>query len=672
MARFEHKLPAVLNPVGEICVEVTIPAHPDYIALFIRAVRMLETNRLYERDEALSAKVVVDQWRQRTITPLIEALASGTGICGGLDGECLAYPPFAGFISYYPQNPYTQPDLIPEGFEQPPFFVNGKDNAHDLPNYEKGDVILDFGSINIEPSWDLAKTPRIELCLEGSGVVEIHFLNIVQGGAAIVSVDNPVDLGDIIGGIIGDGIDSIDLNQDIVSLPPETAEEIIIEVEIPTEGEHVVYIYFLPTVNDSLIPLSFGGGIRSIELCGNLRPCGTPPPEPLPPLEGVTELKPEFQFTPDCGLEYRLRDQEDNIVQEWQPVPGWIDNAAACFGGGGMTLSVEDICEAIVCGGNELARQLLRGVQQNLAPGGSIEIGNDGEVIVKAPGAPPNDETTTSDEEAASGGSTAVRLGINTIWSNLSTWYAAGVSAADAKTRLKLIYTLFSEGADNLVDIYYGARAASQPYPASFAATLDGYLYCKGNYKPTIAEWIYEVHTANQQNVASYIVNALTQEQLQIWYNQGKVVPNTDYITYSCVPVDTEVFTMDAAYLQSSTYKTGTVVHKTNHLIELKVSGKVLHPSDGSYQDFFYHVASNGTKTFIGPATSQGTLQFNSPFGNPTTAKVPWKSSGEYKVTMLVTSAAAASFRRAISAANMVAGAAGYTVTLKDLGEVVS
>jgi len=221
MSKFGANLPQVWEPVGDTCVRVYIPNHPDYIKLFVRAIRMLEVQRMYARDETgTGAKIVAGQWRDRTITPLIEALANSTGDCG-VDGECLAYPPFASFISYFPQNPYTEPDLIPDGFEQPPFFVNGKDNAHDLPNYDKGDVILDFGSINIEPSWDLAKTPRIELCLTGRGVVEIHLLKIAQGGAAVISLDNPVDLGDIIGGIIGEGIEIIQLNQDITSLPPK-------------------------------------------------------------------------------------------------------------------------------------------------------------------------------------------------------------------------------------------------------------------------------------------------------------------------------------------------------------------------------------------------------------------------------------------------------------------
>jgi hypothetical protein len=671
MARFEHKLPAILEPIGDICVEVTIPAHPDYIALFIRAVRMLETNRLYERDENLSAKTVVNQWRRRTITPLIDALASGTGICGAGGDGCLAYPPFASFISYSPQNPFTDPDLVPDGYEQPPFFVNGRDNEHDLPNYNRGDVILDFGSINIEPSWDLAKTPRIELCLEGSGAAKIHFLNIVQGGAAIVSVDNPVDLGDIIGGLIGDGIDSIDLNQDIVSLPPETAEEIIIEVEVPTEGEHTIYIYFLPTVNDSLIPLAFGGGIRSIELCGTLRPCGTPPPAPPPPLEGVTELKPEFQFTAECGFEYRLRDQNDEIVQDWTPVAGWDTNAALCFGSGDMATK-QDIKEALIEWTKDTALKIVSGAT------GGITIDEDGNVTVGGEdgdaGLPEDDPATEVDETAAarSGGATAVRIGINSIWSNLNAWYGASVALAEAQNRLKLLYDLEPTASDVLVSEYWSARQQAQQYVSSFASTLDSYLYCKANNPQVLAEWIYEVSPLATVSMASKMVLALTQAQMDDWFMQGMEVPSTDYQAYSCVPIDPEEWILDSAYLQSSVYKTGASIGKTNHRILIEVSGKVNHPNDGSYQDFFYHVAANGTKSYVGIATSFGSLQFSDNLSNPPQSKVPWKASGVYAVTMETTSAQAYRFRRVISAANQAAGTTGFTIKLTDLGEVIN
>jgi len=72
MSKYGANLPSVLNPPGEICVEVYIPAHPDYIKLFVRAIRMLEVQRMYARDESMTgAKIVTEQWRNRTVTPLI-------------------------------------------------------------------------------------------------------------------------------------------------------------------------------------------------------------------------------------------------------------------------------------------------------------------------------------------------------------------------------------------------------------------------------------------------------------------------------------------------------------------------------------------------------------------------------------------------------------------------
>ena len=79
MGLHSHKLPATLIPNGDICVPVFIPNDPDYIALFVRAVRQLETDRLYERDENYSSNIVTEQWRTRTVSPLIDALASASG-----------------------------------------------------------------------------------------------------------------------------------------------------------------------------------------------------------------------------------------------------------------------------------------------------------------------------------------------------------------------------------------------------------------------------------------------------------------------------------------------------------------------------------------------------------------------------------------------------------------
>jgi len=82
---YDHNLPAVLNPVGDYCVPLFIPLHPDYTALLLGVLRTLEEVSNYERDPNFddeNAQIVATQWRERTLTPLVEAIATAQA-CGG-------------------------------------------------------------------------------------------------------------------------------------------------------------------------------------------------------------------------------------------------------------------------------------------------------------------------------------------------------------------------------------------------------------------------------------------------------------------------------------------------------------------------------------------------------------------------------------------------------------
>lgn len=669
MGKYQANLPAVWNPVGDTCVRVYVPNHPDYIKLFVRAIRMLEVNRMYERDETgEGAKIVTAQWRDRTVTPLIEYLANSTGDCGDLDGECITYPPFANFISYYPQNPYTEPDLIPDGFEQPPFFVNGKDNAHNLPNYNKGDVLIDFGSVNLEPSWDLAKTPRIELCLEGSGVVELHLLNIAQGGMAIISVDNPVDLGDIIAGVIGDSIDIIDLNQDIVSLPPETAEEIIIEREIALDGEHTVYVYFFPVVNDSLIPLGFGGGLREISLCGNLRPCGTPPEPPPPPLDGVTELKPQFQFTPDCGLEYRLLDQEDNIVQDWTPVEGWTENAALCFavGGGGMATK-EDIKQALIEWTQWGAGAIL-----------GYEVDEEGNPIIppdEGGGEPlPEDDPATEINETESaiyGAMLEIALRLEQVLDKIDTLYGAVngtpvTAEQDAQSIMVAYFSCDQTLMQTAVTSYYGWRVSNNQFGFQGSTTFPLYLYCNGYDMNDLNRYLLDVaaYTINKVNRIGQFWEALSDSFFTESYAKGQSKPSTAYLDASCVPMPYQEF-LNIPYNSSRNLSPATA--KGGHRLLIEVSGYFV---DGSeIQDAFWYRNASGVLV-------RSNFQFVHAAGSnmPSDNQVPYSTTHAYSYTIDLstgTSSWSVNFPRN---ANMdVASTSptnGFSIKITDLGQV--
>ena len=184
--------------------------------------------------------------------------------------ECQEYPPYTPFMQYTPESPFIDPNEVPEGYLVPPFVVVDASNAGEFPQNEIGDVVVVPDAITLDIDWFetiAGQLPTIQIHVEGQGNANLKFLNQVQGGLVVVTVDNPPDLADIIIGIVTASENIIDLNMDILSLPPETAVEHVYPVEVLGAGSHTIYCVFLPILDDSLIPLRFGGGFRSIELC---------------------------------------------------------------------------------------------------------------------------------------------------------------------------------------------------------------------------------------------------------------------------------------------------------------------------------------------------------------------------------------------------------------------
>jgi len=225
--------------------------------------------------------------------------------------ECKEYPPYSPFLTYLPQNPYSQPDLIPEGYLTPPFVLVTEEDIELYPQNEIGDIVVPFGAITFDVNWfeDVAGAlPTITLQFNGTGQANIRLLNQAQGGLAIITLDNPPNLVEIIAGIISGADNIIDTNLDIVSLPPETAVEHIFPVEITTGGLHTVYVVFFPIIDDSLIPLRFGGGFRGVELCGELEVVDM----------GVTDIRLRIGET--LSDNYML---EKQVAGDWVGVVNW-------------------------------------------------------------------------------------------------------------------------------------------------------------------------------------------------------------------------------------------------------------------------------------------------------------------------------------------------------------
>lgn len=83
---YDHRIPDDTNPTGDYCVPLYIPLDPQYTGLLLGALKTLEETEYYQRDpdyDDENAQIVVAQWRDRTMTPLIEAIATAQA-CGGL------------------------------------------------------------------------------------------------------------------------------------------------------------------------------------------------------------------------------------------------------------------------------------------------------------------------------------------------------------------------------------------------------------------------------------------------------------------------------------------------------------------------------------------------------------------------------------------------------------
>lgn len=262
-----YLLPDPVDGYNLICVQVQIPDAPEYRRAFVGAITELtkwwnwdkDGNRL-EKKAARAAKY----WRD-----ILEPQFEDTGFFKDCDGcpdcppGCTIIPLYDDRIEWLPNDPFRTPDLIPPGYLLPPWYIAP---AINLIGAGQGDIVTDFLRITSIVGWATQyEVPRLRITVKGAGVVRMHFVNVLQGGLAIVQVD-----GDLF------SLQYVDLYKDVISLPPETAVELIIDLKLYDDIEHFIDIQMFPRVDDTTLPIGFGGGIREIQLCGFASPCASP------------------------------------------------------------------------------------------------------------------------------------------------------------------------------------------------------------------------------------------------------------------------------------------------------------------------------------------------------------------------------------------------------------
>lgn len=258
-------LPLEIDPPRfSICIE--IPDDIYHIAAFWGALDTLTWSKNWQRDEAHTAAQVSRVWT-RIIDAANDRMNAGER-CQD-ETNCNIIPLQSERITWYPESPYAPGEEVPPGYIFHPWTVvtpgtlSGVIGEFGL-GYRSGDVYTDLTKL---PPGDWSEIlegnylglPYLRVNdLNGEGTVKVEFLNIPQGGRALLAVDGVVNIFTW---------QIAELNKDAIP-PGETQTPFTVEVEVHGLGVHYVDVVILPTVDVSPIPVFFGGGFRSIQICG--------------------------------------------------------------------------------------------------------------------------------------------------------------------------------------------------------------------------------------------------------------------------------------------------------------------------------------------------------------------------------------------------------------------
>jgi len=305
------------------CVELQWPDSDQWRGLLRDLMYSLTRGRSWSKDTGTITAVQPVGWEVFNRNwPLIE--------CGEpiLDEEdnCVAFLPRDDRIitSIEPNNPFSGTGDVPDLWNSPPMLrgnqvtdligVTGVQDSDLIcwPLDLEGDA-LDFILSILTLEWEI---PRFKVEWDGPATVELHLLQIPNGGYAVIVPDSPLDtdfvllqsttLGSFFDDILG-LIDSL--------IEGSLYSEYIYEYQTDDPGPHKLDVYFIPYIVPSLNPLDlfdmgWGGGLREVVICQD--------DISIPPCDDCPDC-------PDCPDGPGLPDDGQ-----------WPDYISAGIGGGGI------------------------------------------------------------------------------------------------------------------------------------------------------------------------------------------------------------------------------------------------------------------------------------------------------------------------------------------------
>lgn len=300
----------------------------EWLSFIIARLEILTSPKAWDGTEA--QKVFAGQQIDEFLLSLMEG-----GDCPP-ENVCAAVLPHHPAIEWQPNDPFTTPDLLPPGYNFPPWTVAGEGNIL----YSAGTVYTDLNRLptnllDIILSLDFDGFPRFKFSFSGTGKVRLYLQEIPQGGLAFISLDGSLASGEFVDLSSLDLLDFDDYTAAIESLFDLLGNDVIdgglnalriVEVNVESPGDHYIDVTMLPKISSENI-LGFGGAIQKIEICGTdieLIECPDCPdcpdceecPEP-PPV-----VPPELRQVGDCVEWLNPATEQWECLLQLQPVPG--------------------------------------------------------------------------------------------------------------------------------------------------------------------------------------------------------------------------------------------------------------------------------------------------------------------------------------------------------------
>lgn len=532
----------------------------------------------------------------------------------GSFGECEIYTTAHDICSFYPNDPFSGEIvggvIFPLKWERfgtiksldlfPQWLQDFLDFFGDFAGYFDDDVFLIADDTEdtffeqlqaiFQGASDLQLFPRLNFQFSGAGVLQIKFLQVPLGGSVFLYWDVEPTFEEIWEYIqdpseLFENFTLLELNMDLIALPPELARTRIAEIIFDEDTDHNVGALFIPQANAEPPFIYPFAGIREIRVCDNL----------------------------------------DALTQGGKTV----NRDTFRTGVIGMS-TVEDICNGVLCALGNAGSYILGAINSGV----SVTVNSAGELVIDD-GSGTGVPTTQVAQEALNGSANQAFAGVNEFIEDFADFYTStGGVAATMELFLASKWLLNATITEAVTD-YIAYRDIPQMAPDLLLDGLIEDFFCKGIKKSTTAAWIID-NLAQNQELLLTMVQSLSDDQYNVWVSDGANNPDSDYLSFDCYRRPTFEFDIDFSVIDEE--------NPTKHFVSVAlyfgineprnirftVSGKFTAPTGEEFDLLYWKddvgtIAQQGWQVF-GFALNNGDFEVG--MGPP--AQLPYSATGDY------------------------------------------